>query len=139
MIEASVWFSGSIVDAFLGLDRLVEPVGPAAAVHHPAGEFVDDDDLAVLDDVIDVQLEHLVGLERLVEVVDHLRVADVVEVLPLDQPGGLEHALGLFGAVLGQHDALLLLVEVIILGDELLHDRVDARCRARTCRRSGRR
>ncbi len=40
--------------SFLGLDRLVEAVRPAPPVHHPAGELVDDDDLAVLDDVIDV-------------------------------------------------------------------------------------
>ena len=105
MIEASVWFSGSIVDAFLGLDRLVKPVGPAPPVHHPAGELVDDDDLAVLDDIVDVLLEHDVGLQRLVQVVDDLGVGDVVEVAALDQPGFLEHPLGLLGAVLGQDDA----------------------------------
>ena len=37
------------LDAFLGLDRLVQAVGPAAARHLAAGELVDDDDLAVLD------------------------------------------------------------------------------------------
>src|SRR3546814_19182419 len=58
--------------AFLGLDRLVQAVGPAAAVHHAAGEFVDDDDLAVLDDIIGVELEHHDGLERLVDVMDDL-------------------------------------------------------------------
>jgi hypothetical protein len=72
VIEASVWFSGSICTPFLGLDRLVEPVGPAPPVHHAAGELVDDDDLAVLDDVVDVALEHDVGAQRLVEVVDYL-------------------------------------------------------------------
>ncbi len=41
-------------DAFLGLDRLVQAVGPAAARHFAAGVFVDDDHLVVLDDVLDV-------------------------------------------------------------------------------------
>jgi hypothetical protein len=34
--------------AFLGLDRLVQAVGPAPARHQAAGELVDDDDFAVL-------------------------------------------------------------------------------------------
>ena len=42
---ARVWFSCSILSAFLGLDRLVQAVGPAPARHHAAGELVDDDDL----------------------------------------------------------------------------------------------
>ena len=53
---------GLDLDAFLGLDRLVKAVRPAPPVHHPAGELVDDDDLVVLDDIIDVPLEHDVGL-----------------------------------------------------------------------------
>ena len=36
-------------DALLRLDRLVEALAPAAALHDPAGELVDDLDLAVLD------------------------------------------------------------------------------------------
>jgi hypothetical protein len=42
------------------------------------------------------------ALQRLVEVVDDLRVLDIVEVRADEQPGGLEHALDLLGAVLGQ-------------------------------------
>ena len=42
--------------ALLGLDRLVQALAPAAAGHLPAGELVDDDDLAVLDDVVAVAL-----------------------------------------------------------------------------------
>ena len=72
-------------DAFLGLDRLVKPVRPAPTVHHPAGELVDDDDLPLLHDVVDVPLEHHVRLQGLVQVVDDLRVRDVVEVAALDQ------------------------------------------------------
>ena len=116
---------GLDLDAFLGLDRLVQPVRPAPPVHHAAGELVDDDDLAVLDDVIDVALEHHVGAQRLVEVVDHLRVLEIVEVGALEQPGGLEHPLDRLGAVLGQRDRLLLLVLLVRVGRELLHHRVD--------------
>ena len=48
-------------DAFLGFDGLVEAVGPAAAGHEAAGELVDDDDFAVLDDVLDVALVEVCG------------------------------------------------------------------------------
>ena len=40
--------------AFLGFDGLVQAVRPAPARHRAAGEFVDDDDFAVADDVLDV-------------------------------------------------------------------------------------
>ena len=43
-------------DALLGLDRLVQALAPAAALHDAARELVDDLDLAVLDDVVDVAL-----------------------------------------------------------------------------------
>ena len=62
VIVASVWFSLSILHALLRLDRLVQPVRPAPARHEPAGELVDDDDLAVLHDVVDVALEERVRL-----------------------------------------------------------------------------
>ena len=53
------------LDAFLRLDRLVQAVGPAPARHQAAGELVDDDDLAVLHDVVDVALEERVRAQRL--------------------------------------------------------------------------
>ena len=60
--------------AFLGLDRLVQTIAPAAAGHFAAGEFIDDDDLVVLDDVFDVLLVEAVGPEELRDVVDPLRL-----------------------------------------------------------------
>jgi hypothetical protein len=54
---------------------------PAPSFHDPARELVDDLHLAVLDDVIDVALVQRLGLQRLVQMVDELRVARVVEVL----------------------------------------------------------
>ena len=49
----------------LGLQRLVQAFRIAAARHHAAGELVDDDDLAVADDVVLVALEQAVRLEAL--------------------------------------------------------------------------
>jgi hypothetical protein len=42
---------------FLGFQRLMQAFGIAAPLHHAAGELVDDDDLAVADDVILVARE----------------------------------------------------------------------------------
>ena len=67
-------------DAFFGFDGLVEAVGVAAAEHEPAGEFVDDDDFAVFDDVVAVAFHEGVGFEGLVEVVGELDVFVFVEV-----------------------------------------------------------
>ena len=69
-MEARVTFSGWTVDLFLGFQRLVQAFGIAAAFHHAAGEFVDDDHLVVLDDIVLVALEQLVRLQRLVDVMD---------------------------------------------------------------------
>jgi hypothetical protein len=67
--------------AFLGLDRLMQTVAPAAPRHFAAGELVDDEDFVVLDDVFDVFLVEAVGLEELRDVVDPLGLR--VEVLLL--------------------------------------------------------
>ena len=61
---------------FLRLDRLVQAVRPAAARHHAAGELVDDDDLAVLDQVVDVALVEVVRAQRLVDAVEELHVLE---------------------------------------------------------------
>ena len=53
----------------LGLDGLMQTLGVPAAEHETAGELIDDDDLAVLDDVVDVAPHDAVRLERLVDVV----------------------------------------------------------------------
>ena len=51
----------------------------APALHHAAGELVDDHDLVVLHDVVAVAQEQLVGLQRLRNVVHGGDVVDVVE------------------------------------------------------------
>ena len=44
------------LDAFLGFDRLMQTVAPAAARHQAARVLVHDDDLVVLHDVLHVLL-----------------------------------------------------------------------------------
>src|SRR3712207_9288970 len=70
------------------LFRSVEPLGIAATHHHAPGELVDDDHLAVADDVVLVALERGVRLECLFEVMGQLDVPLVVDafaVLKLEQ------------------------------------------------------
>ena len=79
--------------AFLGLDRLVQAVGPAAARHRAAGELVDDDHFAVADDVLDVLAVQRVRAQRRVQVVHQPDVGRVVEALPLGQQSRLQEQL----------------------------------------------
>ncbi|EKD59803.1 MAG: hypothetical protein ACD_54C01125G0003 [uncultured bacterium] len=55
--------------ALLGLDRLMQAIRQAAALHHPAGEFVDQHHLAVADNILLVTGEQLVRPQRLRDVV----------------------------------------------------------------------
>ena len=110
------------LDAFLGLDRLVQAVRPAPARHEPPGELVDDDDLRpdgdapglvdrllVLDDVVHVRREDVVRLEGLVDVVHQIAV--IGEVLDAEEPLAVRRPL------LGERDGLGLLVhDVVALG-----------------------
>src|SRR5207249_11215409 len=66
---------------FFRLDRLVEALRPAPSGKDAAGELVDDQNLAVLDDVVDVSLVELLGPKRRLELVHEVRLELVVEVL----------------------------------------------------------
>ena len=63
----------------LGLDGLMQTVAPAPSGHQPAGELVDDHDAAVLDHVVDVELEECVRAQPLIDVVEERHVGGVVE------------------------------------------------------------
>ncbi len=92
----------------LGLDGLVQAVGPATARHLPAGELVDDDDGAVVDQVVDVALVEGVGPQGLGHVVQPGDVFGVVEVAdpkPVLDP---------VDAGVGQHGRVGLLVDVVV-------------------------
>ena len=101
---------------FLGFDRLVQAVAPAAAGHQASGELVDDDDLAVLHHVVHVELEQRVRAERLVDVVEDLHVLRVVQPVGarLEMVG--QQLLGLGHPGLGQVHRLVLLVDDVVAG-----------------------
>ena len=55
----------------------MQALGVAPAFHHAAGELVDDDDLAVLDDVVGVEGEKDVGAQGLVDVVHQTEMLEM--------------------------------------------------------------
>ena len=107
------------LDAFLRLDRLMDAVGVAPAVHQPSGELVDDDDFAVLDDVLLIAMEEIPRLERGVELVRQLDVALLVEIRDA------EHLLDVRDARFGDRNRVRFLVDGEIL--VLLQARNDLR------------
>ena len=103
--------------ALLGLDGLVEALGPAPPLEDAAGELVDDLHLAVADDVVLVALEQLLGAQRRLELVHEVLGDAVVEVVDA------ERLLDLLDAALGgRHGALLLVDVVVLLGAEAADD-----------------
>ena len=96
-------------DPLLGLDRLVEAVGPAPALEDAAGELVDDLHLAVGDDVVLVPLVQLLGLEGLGQLVH------VVGRRPGRRGCRCRAARSTFSMpVLGRGDGPLLLVDLVV-------------------------
>ena len=79
----------------------MQAVGPPASIHHAPGEFIDNDDFVVLHDVICILSEHDVGAQRLVEVMNHLGILEIVEIGAFEQTCIFEHPLHFFGAVFG--------------------------------------
>ena len=133
-------------DALLGLDGLVQAVGPAAAGHEAAGELVDDDDFAVFDDVLHVALVEVVGLDGDFDVVLEVPVLGVGDV------ADAEEFFDLLPALVGDGDGACLLVDDEVAGPglcfegldqlagfELGDDEVDAWRTCRWSRRWGRR
>ena len=109
----------------LGFQRLVQAFGIAPALHHAAGELVDDDDLVVADDVVLVAREQRVRAQRLVDVVDDRDVLDVVERIALELAGVAQQRLDLLHAGFGQRHRALLLVDVVVGLVELRQEGVD--------------
>ena len=86
----------------------MQAVGPAAAHHGAPGELVYDDNLATLDDVVDILELELLRLERVDDVQRPLR-ARVVQVRHLQQ------LLASLVALLGEQDGLLFLVNLVVV------------------------
>ncbi len=109
----------------LGFQRLVQAFRIAPSRHHAAGEFVDDDDGIVLDDIILVAMEQLVGLERLLDVVNDGDVLGVVKVGAFEQTCRPQHLLEVLVALFGQGAGALFFVEFVVFGREFRHIFVD--------------
>ena len=81
------------VHVLLGLHGLVQALGPATALHDAAGELVDDLHLAVHDHVVLVAVEHVLGLERLLQVVHELAGEVGIDVVDAERALDLAEAL----------------------------------------------
>ncbi len=110
---------GLDLDAFLRLDRLVHALVEPAPGEDAARELVDDEHLAVADDVLLVLAVELLGLEGVVEEPDQRRVRGLVEVLDT------ELVLDELHTELGDTHGALALVHLVV--DVLLHERRDPR------------
>ena len=107
------------LDAFLRLDRLMDAVGVPAPVHEAAGELVNDDHFAILDDILLIAMEEIPRLERRVELVRELDVALLVKVCDA------EHLLDFGDAGFRDRYRVGLLVDGVVL--VLLQAREDLR------------
>ncbi len=106
-------------DAFLGFDCLMKAVRPAAAGHEAASELVDDDDLAVFDDVLDVALVEVVGLDGGLDVVLEVPVFGVGDV------ADAEELFDFFPALVGDGDGAGLFVDDEVAGSGLVLEGLD--------------
>ncbi len=97
----------------------MQPVRPAAAGHQAAGELVDDDDFAVLDDVFDVALVEVVRLDGDLDVVLQVPVLGVGDVADAEQ------AFDLLPAFVGDGDGAGLFVDDEVAGPGLGLDSLD--------------
>ena len=75
----------SYFHALFRFDCLMQSVGIAAPDHKSAREFVDDDDFAVVHDIIFVALEKLVRFERLLNVMVQIGVRDFRDVIDTEE------------------------------------------------------
>ncbi|OIQ76012.1 hypothetical protein GALL_423160 [mine drainage metagenome] len=66
--------------AFLGFDRLMQAVGPAAARHHATGKLVHDDNLAILHHVVLVAMEQRQRPQCGIQMMHQTDVGGIVQV-----------------------------------------------------------
>ncbi len=97
----------------------MKAVGPSAAGHEPAGELVDDDDLAVFDDVLDVAFVEVVGLDGGLDVVLEVPVFGVGDV------ADAEELFDFFPALVGDGDGAGLFVDDEVSGPGLVLEGLD--------------
>ena len=103
----------------------MQPLRVAAAEHETAGELIDDDYLAVLDDIVNVALHDAVRLERLIYMVRERGVLDIGEVFKIEGALGLGDAAGGERRGLGLFIDDIVRVEILALLLFLIDGRVD--------------
>ena len=64
---------------FLSLNGLVQAFGEAAAGHHASGKFINQDDFAILDDIVLIQRVERIGPERLIDMMDQRNIGRIVK------------------------------------------------------------
>ena len=101
--------------AFLGLHRLVQAVRPAPPRHQAPGKLIDDDDLAVLHDVLLILEEQGVCPQGGVQVMDQQDVGRVVEAATGRQQSDIgQHFLGMLVPGFRQQHLMCLLIHPVI-------------------------
>ena len=131
-------FSGN-GDVFLGFQSLMQAIRIAAASHKAASEFVNNNNLIFLNNIVHIALENLMRLERLHHMVLGRDVGWVKKVVQLEQLFAPGHAF------IGEHGGAGLFVNRVVLRGELtdnvVHSAVHAhrfiRCAGNDERRSG--
>ena len=107
------------LDVLLCFQGLVQPLAVTSPGHETAREFVDDEHLAVLDDIVHVAPEEGVRLQGLIHMMEQFDIARIEEVLDLQGLFDPRHPL------LGEDDGPGLLVDRVIRfspepGDDLV-------------------
>ena len=102
------------LDALLRLDGLMQTLVVAAAEHQTAGELIDNDDLAVTDNIVHIALHDAARLDSLIDIVLERGVLRVGQVLDL------EVRLGALLTVRRKGRGLCLLVDDVIRLDVVL-------------------
>ena len=68
---------------FFGLNGLMQPIGPTTTVHHASRKVIDDDNLAILYDIILIQFVKRMRLKRLVDMMQIFYVFGIVDIINL--------------------------------------------------------
>ena len=122
---------------FLGLDGLMQTIGPTATSHQAAGEFVDDDHFAILHDVLLVLVEQRQRAQCSVEVVHQRDVGGFVEAAAVRQQAMFAQQLfGVLVTGLGEVNLMALFIDPVVafgiffgsthqLGHDVLHADVE--------------
>ena len=106
---------GLDLHAFLGFNRLMQTIGPAATGHQATGELVNNDHFAVLHDILLILLEQRQGAQRCIEVMHQRDVGSFVKTTPfLQQTVFKQQPLGMLIAGFGKMDLMAFLIDPVI-------------------------